>query len=316
MKIELLHSPKVHELIKTSWDLPIAKEGQFLVKTKYCGLCRNDIAAFEGTAFRMPLGREGHETLGTIVAMGSEYKGRFNIGDFVSTFDSDPGFGTHFHSDDTRAVKVPELSPKYILEPVACAVNILVKSVTSLINSNLDKGEDEPTVLLIGSGFMSLIIKQYCDYIGLKIEVAGKSHWKVWEALGANLKPFRFFIDKKETFDLIIDLGGTAREYPEYISLLAETSAIICLASTPKEELPFDFNTSAWKDLTYVFPSPRANGFLDIMNLCAKLIENKILDTSFLWSKSYKFDLIEECKQGFIDGLRRPNDYFKGYIEF
>lgn len=316
MKIQLLHSPKERELIKQFYTLPDLQSNQFIIKTKYCGLCRNDISAFVGETFRMPLGREGHEGAGYIIKVHEDYKGKFKIGDNVSTFDSDPAFGEFYYSDDSRAVLIPECSPEYILEPVACAINIIIKTLVTLSVRMAHDNAPGLKILLVGSGFMSILIKEYCKYIGVEIEVAGSSNKKHWDRLGVNLKPFRFYIDKKERFDAVIDLSGHAEYYPQIVNELTEKGAIICMGSTPKKDLILDFNTSAWKDLTYIFPSPRTNRFNEIMNLCAGLIQNKILNTEFLWSKDYNFEDIDECIQGFNDGLNRSTDYIKGYVRF
>lgn len=316
MKIKYLHSFGKSDIEKYEDELPDLKHNQFVIKTKYCGLCRNDISQFSGKGFQISQLHFGHEGTGFITKVHEDYKGKFKIGDNVATFDSDPAFGEYYYSDDSRTVLIPECSPNYILEPVACAINIIVKTLVSLSIRMANDNAPEPKILLIGSGFMSILIKEYCNYIGVEIEVAGTSNKKHWDRLGVNLKPFRFYLDKKERFDAIIDLSGHSDYYHHIINDLTENGAIICMASTPKEELRLDFNTSAWKDLTYIFPSPRTNRFHDIMNLCVELIEKKVLNTEFLWSKGYNFDNIEECKQGFLDGFNRSNDYIKGFIQF
>lgn len=314
MKINYLHSFGRFDLDKYQGELEPMKKDQILIKTKYCGICRNDIKSFAGEGFIMSQLRQGHENLGVVEALGIDYKGSAKVGDFVSAFDSDPGFGEYFYTDATRSVVVPELSPKYILEPVSCAINIAIKTLTSILTGDNDLYQ--PKILLIGSGFMSILIKEYFTYIGVEVEVCGNSNRRIWDDLSVNLKPFRFYLDKKETFDAIIDLSGTAKYYKEIVETLSNASAVICMASTPKEPLQLDFNTSAWKDLTYVFPSPRTHGFLDVMILCSKLIESKILNTEVLWTQYYKFDSIEECRKGFKDGWDRSPNYIKGYISF
>lgn len=315
MHTNLIHSFEKGKLSWEIFDLPELQSHQFIIKTKYCGICRNDIGAYMDQAFRMPLGRQGHEGVGLIVRVHEKYNGKFKVGDIVSTFDSDPCFGEFYLSDDSKTVLIPELSPKYIMEPIACALNILIKTITTVIGTT-QQDVLQPKILLIGSGFMSLLIKQYCDYLGIEIEVAGTHHREHWKKFDINLKPFRFYIDKSETFNAVIDLSGHMNYYPQIVSKLTEVGATICFASTPHEDIILDFNASAWKDLTYVFPSPRSISFIDIMELGVKLIKENILETEFLWTKGYKFDDIHECKQGFEDGVNRSENYLKGYIQF
>lgn len=300
MNVKLLHIPKDRTIEVVDFEIPEITETQILIETIYCGVCRNDIAGYEGTGFRMPLGREGHETLGKVVEVGKWNK-HFKVGDIVSTFDSDPGFSTHFISDITRAVKVPEISPNYILEPTACAVNVALKTIDFLSNKGNGWGE----VLLIGSGYMSLIVAGVLKHTGIPFTVIGSSNKDEWDKLKVDLLSFTL----KDNFAAVIDLSGKD-SYDLVISKLKQGGCAV-LATNYKESPRLNYNASSWNALTYIFPSPRDLDFLQVMERTVYFIQEKIINP--IWSKEYTF---EDAKQAFEDGLNRPLGYTKGYIKF
>ena len=67
------------------------------------------------------------------------------IGDFVATR-GEPAYADYYNCKDGEFVVVPELDPKYILEPVACGINCVVDDFQDRANTK---------TLILGSGFLA-----------------------------------------------------------------------------------------------------------------------------------------------------------------
>ena len=91
MKALVAHAPHDYRLEKV--PVPEAGRGEIVIKVEACGVCAGDLKAFHGAPsfwggegnppyIKAPM-IPGHEFIGTIVEMGEEVKGSFNIGDRV-----------------------------------------------------------------------------------------------------------------------------------------------------------------------------------------------------------------------------------------
>ena len=171
--MKTLHTNGNRDIAEYDITLPKMRDDQIKIKTAFCGVCRSDVAAYAGWEKAMPFGMQGHEGVGTVVEVGSDIK-HLQVGDFVSSW-SDPAYGDYYYATEGECVKIPELHKKYILQPVACAINIIKKT----LNFYDYKSSDE--ILLIGSGFMSLIIGQYLKKLNINHLVCGSSNKEEWE---------------------------------------------------------------------------------------------------------------------------------------
>ncbi len=91
MKALVAHAPNDFRLEKV--PVPLAGRGEIIIKVEACGICAGDLKSFHGAPsfwggegnppyIKAPM-IPGHEFIGTIVEMGEEVKGSFNIGDRV-----------------------------------------------------------------------------------------------------------------------------------------------------------------------------------------------------------------------------------------
>ena len=165
MKTKLLHSFEAKQIGEYEWEKPEITADEIEIKTLLCGICRSDIGSYNRFEL-MPytdeanpngkLGGFGHEGLGIVTKIGANITD-VKVGEMVSTW-GDPAFAYYYNVKKGEYAIVPEASPKYILQPTACSINIAIKTLlaTAKLNDNL-----EPKILLLGSGFMSLVIGQY-----------------------------------------------------------------------------------------------------------------------------------------------------------
>ncbi len=305
MEIKLMHSYGSKDINNYFLDKPEPTDNQIEVETKMTGICRSDIAAYNGWENAMPLGMFGHEGIGIVSKIGKNIKD-VEVGDYVATW-SDPAYGKYYNANSNQYVKIPEISSKYIMQPVASAINIFDKTLKYMEFLNYI---GEP-ILLIGTGFMSLVIAQLYD----NIHVLGNSNKSKWEEI--KIKTYSSFKELPQTkYKVIIDLSSKADNYYKISEELGEVEALITYASTPFTPVTTNFFNNNWNCHTFIMPSPRNKDFNSIMKLGVDyIIENK-LKTDFLWSESYKAFDLDDMKKAFEDGSIRNDKYLRGYFIF
>lgn len=305
MEIKLMHSYGKKDIANYNWNKPDITNDQIEVKTVMTGICRSDIAAYNGWENPMPLGMFGHEGIGIVSKVGKNIK-EVKEGDFVATW-SDPAYGEYYNANSNQFAKIPELDSKYILQPVASAVNIY-EETKSMMDYLSYKNE---SILLIGSGFMSLVIAQ----LNSNIHVIGNSNKQLWNKINVPLySKFEYLPQKK--YKVIIDLSSKEENFYKISKELGNVEALITYASTPFTPVTTNFFENNWNCHTFIMPSPRNTHFNDKMILSSQLIEDGKLKTDFLWNKGYKAFDEKDMKQAFEDGTNRTSDYLRGYFKF
>ncbi len=311
IKTRLLHSFEKDSITEHVWDRPEMTDDQIEIKTIYCGICRSDVGAFkrwEEMPFDGDLAHFGHEGLGEVTKVGKNISG-VKVGDFVATW-SDPAYADYYYAKENEFVLIPEPDPKYILQPVASAVNIAKKSLFSFGS----KFDFEKKFLLLGSGFMSFVVAQVLRKYGVEFIVCGSSHRGIWKDK-FRIELLNFDDQIENSFDCVIDLTSKAENFNKIIQV-CKNEGVICYASTPYTPVTTNFFETCWKCHTWIFPSPRNSDFNEIMAVTRDLIEEGYLDTEWMWSKSYDRNSMNEVQQGFVDGAERKGDYIRGYIKW
>lgn len=316
MLTKTLHSFKAKQITETEWNRPEMTDDQIEVKTIFCGVCRSDIGSYNRwedmpcTSEDNPtgIGHFGHEGLGEVTRVGKNITG-VEIGDIVSTW-SDPAYSDYYYAKQNEFAVVPEASHKYILQPVACAINILHK--TRLFQDTM--GYNEHPILLLGTGFMSIVIGQYCKANKLDLIVVGNSNKEIWSDMGYYLYSIEEVKKGFGPFKVIIDLTSKAEMYEVISKELAALEALICYAATPSKPVTTNFFENCWNCHTLIMPSPRNSDFGMIMEWTSKLVEMGVLNTDILWSAGYNRNDMKEVKKAFEDGTKRPAGYLRGFI--
>lgn len=299
MKTRLFHTDGNLHIIEEEWIKPAIKENEIEVKSIYTGICRSDLDMHCGLFQLLPKHIQGHESLGVVTKVGKSIN-HVKEGDFVATR-GEPAFADYYNCPETMFVKVPEANPKYILEPVACGINI-AKSF---------RPENSEPVLIFGSGFLATIVVTMIQrYWNNPIIVVGNANKDFWAKKAVTLiTDSETLRDRK--FNHIIDLS----DKPEYLDLnvYAERATII-LAAEKHPNANLSFAQFLWNAVEMKFPSPRNGTFYDSMVLAEELVRYNELETTSLWTKSYDRDT--QVNLGFSEGLLRPPGYSRGYIEW
>lgn len=315
METKTLYSPSANEIKEITWDRPEMADDQIEIKTLFCGVCRSDIGSYArweemppGSTERDP--KFGHEGVGVVTKVGANVTG-VKEGDYVSTW-SDPAYSDYYYAKRNEFVVVPEASHKYILQPVACAMNIFHK--TQLFMNSM--GYQNEPILLLGTGFMSIVIGQYCANNNINLTVVGNSNKEIWNSMGYSLHSVNDIINNDYKYKVIIDLTSKAEMFDIITKQIAALEALICYAATPSKPVTTNFFDNCWNCHTLIMPSPRNNDFNEVMAWTRDVITYGILDVDKLWSKEYNRNDMNEVKQAFEDGKVRIKGYLRGYLSW
>ena len=120
--VKILTTQGKGDFIECDYFVPPLEPLEIRVKSIFTGVCRSDIDMMQGDFPLLPMQMHGHEGLGQVVELGSQVR-HCKVGDYVATR-GEPAYADYYNCKPMTWVKVPEADPKYIIEPVACAVNI------------------------------------------------------------------------------------------------------------------------------------------------------------------------------------------------
>lgn len=296
--IKILHTEGNGNFIESSWNKPSCGDNEITVRAVMTGVCRSDIDMMVGEFGPLPIHMNGHEGLGQVVEVGKNITG-VGIGDLVATR-GEPAYADVYNVRSNEYVLVPEAHPRYIIEPVACGINV----VDQAINDIKSRQGVDSNLLIIGSGFLAWVAFHRLISLNLKftIDVLGTSNQELW---GDNL-----LLHTTSSYDVVIDLSGKY-ELGTEINL---TNNALIIDGVGKAVSKSESQSQLWKACTTVRPSPRTQGFHQCMKDAVWMIENKHLDVDSFWTKGYNRKT--EWQQAFADGINRPKGYSRGYIKW
>ena len=297
MKSRILYTEGNGDFKEKTWDKPDITSNEIEVKALMTGVCRSDIDMMQGTFGPLPLHMQGHEGLGVVTGVGADLL-NIKVGDYVATR-GEPAYSDYYNAKRNEFVVVPAAEPKYILEPVACGIN--------LINQAKDQIERRQggvsRMLILGSGFLAWVAYHTMRLNGYfyQVDVVGSSNKELW---GDILQS-----DTDANYDVVIDLSSKLDVFEK--DILRE-NALVIFGS--QKTVTTDFSNLLWKACTMTFPSPRNPEFIDCMHFAKHWIENGYLEVDSFWTKAYERDT--EWQQAFKDGVDRPKGYSRGYISW
>lgn len=289
---------------ETTYDYPVSKAKHIIVKNIMTGVCRSDIDMMTGKFGPLPLGMQGHEGLGEVIDVGSGLFTPVQVGDIVATR-GEPAYADQYSVREDEFVIVPEAHPRYIVEPVACGINIILSHIGEL-SSRAMFGD---RILLLGTGFLSYVAYHMMrnwekDFKNSEIEVIGSSNKDIWHNIGVEIKP-----NIGSNYDIIIDLNGNTPLFLQE-DIINENGLVVEGVSRDISKKENDL--LLWKSITTVRPSPRNKGFHGCMGMAVSMIQNGELNVDNFWTRSYNRNT--EWRQAFSDGVDRPKNYSRGYI--
>lgn len=300
MKVRLLRTYGDGKFIEEEWIKPEPTDDEIEVKAVMTGICRSDIDMMTGKFPTLPAHMNGHEGLGLVTRVGKNMI-NVSVGDYVATR-GEPAYADYYNVRKNEFISIPEADPKYILEPVACGVNIVKQHIDMI------RGKSQGRCLIIGSGFLAWVAYNTIklEYIKFEtLEVWGNSNRELWDKAGVLVSE-----PSLEQYDVIIDI----REHDLVLrkNLLAPRG--IWIIAAEKEPVVTTFGQLLWNANTILMPSPRHPRFIDSMNEARIWIKTGGLNVDTFWTKCYNRNT--EWQQAFEDGLNRPQGYSRGYIKW
>jgi D-arabinose 1-dehydrogenase-like Zn-dependent alcohol dehydrogenase len=308
MKVKLLHTTGNRDIIETIWDKPEPAKDEIEVRAVFTGVCSSDVAMYNGDFPTLPKEIQGHEGLGLVTKVGALVETNMGIkkGDMVATR-GEPGFADYYNAKQGTFVKVPNnADPKYILEPVACGINV----ANAVINAdNQDKNQ---CIAIIGTGFLARVThyalkrKGYTNFI-----VYGKAYPEYWDKQDVTqMKHTGFHLEMPagmalKGFDAFIDYSSKAQYMTgDYVN---ENGIYVCAAEKKVDSI--DFSKFLWKNITIKFPSPRDTTFIQSMRYARECIKTGSLNVSDMWCKSYNRDNAKTAFENKLNGTDKGRSY-------
>lgn len=303
MRVRCLMTEGNGHFYETEYDCPTDLDDSIIVKNIMTGVCRSDIDMMQGNFGPLPLHMQGHEGLGQVIEIGKNIRGPISLGDYVATR-GEPAYADYYSVREGEYVRVPEAHPRYIIEPVACGIN-LIHSVFSHL-----KGRENKKTLVMGSGFLSYIAYNFLQsgIIGStlesKIDIVGSSNKDIWQEAGVSL-----LSSPNENYDVIIDLNGNV---PLFLNPNIIRNNGLVIEGVSRDISKQENEHLLWRSVTTVRPSPRTSTFYSAMGQAVVYIRNGEINVDKFWTKSYNRNT--EWQQAFADGANRPAGYSRGYI--
>lgn len=296
MIVKLLATDGKGSFTELDWDKPEPTENEIEVRAVMTGVCRSDIAMMMGEFGPLPLSMSGHEGLGQVTRVGANIS-EVKVGDYVATR-GEPAYADYYNVRDREFVRVPEAHPRYILEPVACGLN-LINQAREQFTKRAGPGS---RLLIIGSGFLAWVAyTELKEEFNFDISVLGRSNKELWGDV--------LVTEPSGVYDIVIDLGNGTEIFDQPI---LKNEALIVFGV--EKTVTTNFGNILWKACTMVFPSPRTDCFITSMFQACWMIENGTLNVDKFWTKCYNRNT--EWQQAFADGADRPNGYSRGYIKW
>lgn len=279
-------------------DIKDISSTQIRVQSKKTGVCRSDIDMMNGNFGPLPLHMQGHEGLGAVIEVGSDVED-VQVGDYVATR-GEPAYADFYNADAGTYVKVPSLDPKYIVEPVACGLNVVMQEEHQFEQRN----SKDAKLCIIGSGFLSWVVYQYLKtHYFFQIDVIGKSNKELWGDILSS--------EFNGNYDIIVDLNTRSEVFDMD---LCKPQSLVVLGAEKTNKITTSFDKLLWNAVTVVFPSPRQKDFIRCMKTAVKMIESGQLNVDKFWSKGY--NRLDEWQDAFKEGNLRMPGYSRGYIEW
>jgi D-arabinose 1-dehydrogenase-like Zn-dependent alcohol dehydrogenase len=279
--------------------VPMLTTDEIRVRAIMTGVCRSDIDMMNGKFALLPTDMHGHEGLGEVIAVGNNIED-CKVGDYVATR-GEPGYADVYNCKQGTYCVVPEATPEYIIEPVACAVNMI-----HTCEQELDKRHNGK-MLIIGGGFLAKIFYQTLAEMDFEfdIDVWTNTDLDWWNEQGANMSEYRRF-----AYDIVVDLKDT----DQIKRVNVNPNALIILAAQKTVPHMFDFANWLWNNVTIKMPSPRAETFHEAMKWATYAIQTGKIEVDNVWTNSYSRETT--WQQAFEHGNDRPQGYGRGYIEW
>lgn len=274
MKVRAFYTTGNKDIKEYRYEKPELGDDEIEVQNVYTGICSSDLAMYSGKFQLLPREIQGHEGLGVVTKVGKNVKEVY-IGNCVATR-GEPAFADFYNAKEGTFVVVPEMHPRYIIEPIACAINIAQHITFSELSS---------PILILGTGCLAMIIHRYLTTLKVPLDctVVGAANHDYWSGK-VKLLSEEEFKQKPSQFDVVIDMSDKA----DYLALpIFKDNAHMIFGAEKSAPFSTTFAAFLWKGMEVSFPSPRNKHFYNTMELAVKLIHNNQLYVDDIWTHEF-----------------------------
>ena len=329
-KIAVLAGERKIEIIENALKHP--KGTQVLIKVDSCAICTLEQRIYSGVIKRYPFAG-GHEVAGTVVAVGDMVK-TLNPDDKVAArlltscgecyycrsghenqcvvaFKSDihegvsgPGGFAEYMLLDAKALyrmaDDQDMISAALTEPIACCVH-------SVNNAHIELGDD---VVVIGVGIMGALHIQLAKMRGAKVIACEIDDYRleIAKKMGADL-----LVNSKETdaveqvkeltegkgADIVFCTAALPQLAADSIKMIGKIGRVVMYSSFHPDN-PIELNVNRVHS-TEMNITGAVNANTRDFQIAAKLLSNKMIDTSLLISEVVPFDKLEYAFERAID---------------
>ena len=297
MRVKLLCTDGKGTFSEIAWDKPAINNNEIEVKAVMTGVCRSDIDMMNGEFGPLPIHMHGHEGLGIVTKVGSNITD-VEVGNYVATR-GEPAYADYYNVRKDEYVSVPAADPKYILEPVACGINVVNQNLREVA----ERAGEGRRLLILGSGFLAWVAYNtiLINHLEFDITIIGRSNQDLWQG--------KLSQELTGVYDVIIDLT----ERTDYLQGDCVANNGLIIIGTDKH-INQTFGQLIWKAVTISFPSPRTPRFYEAMVMARDWVADGQLQVDKFWTRSYNRNT--EWQSEFADGVNRPAGYSRGYIKW
>ena len=329
-KLAVLAGERKIEIIENFLKQP--KGTQVLIKVDSCAICTLEQRIYSGVIKRYPFAG-GHEVAGTVVAVGDMVK-TLNPDDKVAArlltscgecyycrsghenqcvvaFKSDihegvsgPGGFAEYMLLDAKALyrmaDDQDMISAALTEPIACCVH-------SVNNAHIELGDD---VVVIGVGIMGALHIQLAKMRGAKVIACEIDDYRleIAKKMGADL-----LVNSKETdaveqvkeltegkgADIVFCTAALPQLAADSIKMIGKIGRVVMYSSFHPDN-PIELNVNRVHS-TEMNITGAVNANTRDFQIAAKLLSNKMIDTSLLISEVVPFDKLEYAFERAID---------------
>jgi threonine dehydrogenase-like Zn-dependent dehydrogenase len=316
MKAAILYD--AHDFRIEEQGTPAYVSDECLINVKACGVCHSELHQWDHRIAGLEYPRSiGHEVAGIISEVGKDVK-NFKKNDRVAVWVDEKGYSEQIVAKQDRIFSLSEkISFKEAMaEPLSCTTN-------GVISANILLGD---TVVLVGTGFMGLILLQQIKQRGAEQIIAIDIRDEMLEmakelGAGITINPRNEKVDdiiKKATgdhgADICFEVGGTQTTLNLAASLCRMEGKVVIFGYHPGSRTIDDLGYWNWMAF-------------DIINAHFRDIE-KILDGASRGMKSLNKEQItlnplithtyplEEINTAFATAIEKPKGFIKAVIVF
>lgn len=281
-------------IVKKEKELQKPKGNEVQVRAKLVGICGSDTAVYFGKEHYLGDEMWGHEGLGVVVEIGKQVKD-IQIGDIITTYHH-PCFWEYYNLPSNKVLKVPEITAKYITQPISCPLNALYElgfTLETVINRYRKK-----KWLIIGSGFMAYLWAKYLEIFSIKYDIYANQNKQLFSNIVNEIE--------QDYYDVIV--YSSVNDYYKLILKGLKNSSILVHYATPRVQIETNFFDWNWKNIKVFFPSPRSSkykqAFKDSLKYVDKLDFEKFIKVYDIENVNDVF-LSEQNKTGIIKNYLR-----------